>query len=197
MAVDITSLTTQQLNGTGVLDSLLNTMSLHLEREFKQARIKGNDYATVYTSLLGTTMGAAVQYALAQDKTTADIALVEANIALTESQRMLVEQQILTAEVNTTKVAAETALLNQRTVTESAQTQDIADSESVLGRQIELYRNQAIGYDVDQKVKVARLFTDTANVQLTINDTYTVAGTGLEDANIQLAVDAARTSVNP
>lgn len=259
MSINTADLTTESIEGDGVFDVLMKSVALHLKTEFDAGRIRGNDYATVYTAAIGQAMGTAAQYALAKpgaeqevlnlqatltgieaqtakteaettniqaalpniqlqdDLTTAQIAQVEKAVekateeialvaAQTKSEQAKVSHTVATADsilgqqaalvaAQVAKAEAEEALLIKKEKTECAQTEDVAVSNSVIGRQLTLYANQAKGYDVDQKVKVAKLFTDIAAVQLNINENYDTAGTGLENSAIADATTTARNSV--
>jgi len=91
----------------------------------------------------------------------------------------VLEQQVL-------KVTAETGVLNQKKVTETAQTNGSAvTSDSVVGSQVALYGAQKDGFTRDAEQKAAKLYFDTWNVRRT-TDEATIANTenGLQDANI-------------
>lgn len=100
------------------------------------------------------------------------------------------------------KTTAETAVLNQKKITEQAQvSSDNVDAASIVGRQAALYAAQTDGFLRDAEQKVAKLLIDTWNVRRT-TDTATVAGTppggvdnGLGDANIARAVNKLLTSI--
>lgn len=286
MAINTTDLTTQLTTGDGVFDVLMGGVRSQLQEEFDQNRIRGNDYATVFTALVSAAMQSAVQYTLQKPlvdqqviNTAAELDAINLkddmiqqeirNLQATEAkvkaealnvpkqgnvidaqhanlisenkvielQDDLITQQIANevstkanieantantvaelpnhhlmddktqaeidylasqkdvADGNALKAAAENALLAQKKITEEAQTQPIADPNSVIGRQLVLYTNQANGYIRDQEVKAARLFTDVANVQLNINENYDTATNGLDDANIKKTLDKVRIGV--
>ncbi len=84
------------------------------------------------------------------------------------------------------KVTAETGVLNQKKVTETAQTNGSAvTADSVVGSQVALYGAQKDGFTRDAEQKAAKLYFDTWNVRRT-TDEATIANTdnGLQDANI-------------
>jgi hypothetical protein len=62
--VDLADLTTVDLEGTGVFDKLMKAMDLHIEREFHNSRITGDQYAEVYTQVATAVLGQATQFAL-------------------------------------------------------------------------------------------------------------------------------------
>ena len=64
--LNIAELTTGSLTGTGVFDVLLQTLRLHLDREFTSGRITGTAYATVYSQALTSFLGQATAYCLSK-----------------------------------------------------------------------------------------------------------------------------------
>lgn len=216
MPINTEDLTTQDLEGTGILDVMLNTVKLHLKREFDEDRIRGNDYAQTYATLVGAALQSASGYAIQKPLTdqqllneaakklqieaqTANIVAELPNHQLmddkTQAEINFLVSQKDTADEQKAKIEAEGELLAQKLETEKAQTQDIAVADSVIGKQITLYTQQAQGYVVDQNVKVAKLFGDTANLQLNVNENYDTATNGLADLNIKKVMDNARVSV--
>jgi len=185
---DISNLTEKTLGGNGVLDQLLTTVGLHIDNEYNKSRIKANDYSVVYTSLITAALNAALQHDLQKDLVEAQIAQVEAQTAKEEASTLLINEQ-------RAKLIAETNLLDQKTETERAQTEDVAVPNSVIGKQVGLYTEQTKGYEVDQNVKVAKLFADTLNVQLSTNENVTTSGTGMDNTNIARIMNHTRNSV--
>lgn len=58
------------------------------------------------------------------------------------------------------KVTSEKALLDQKLVTEQAQTKHIAEADSVIGKQLALYAQQTEGFKRDAEQKAAKLAVD-------------------------------------
>lgn len=102
--VSIDQLTAVQLEGPGIFDKMMAAADLHIEREFKGNRITGSDYAKVYTAIITSVMGNAVQFSLGSQ--TAHWQAVTAQM-----QARQAEIESITARVNleTAKVNAMTA----------------------------------------------------------------------------------------
>jgi len=136
---------------------------------------------------------------------------VKADIALVESQKLLADQQLLNAQIEKTvlvaqecklraeydatmeqklRTAAETAVLNQKLVTERAQTQTVGvDPDSVIGRQKKLYEAQTNGYGRDAEQKAADLMIRSWATRRTTDEGTVADGTNmLNDAAIGRAV---------
>lgn len=103
--VSIDQLTAVQLEGPGVFDKMMAAADLHIQREFKGNRIVGADYAKVYTAIITTMMGNAVQFALGSQ--TAHWQAVTAQMQARQAE----------IEVTTARVNLETAKVNAMTAT--------------------------------------------------------------------------------
>ncbi len=78
-APDVTRLTTQSIDGTGVFDVLMKATKLHLQEEYESDRITGAEYAEVYISAMSAVMQQSVTFLLntqQEEKIQAEIALV-------------------------------------------------------------------------------------------------------------------------
>lgn len=203
--ITVATLTTATLDGAGVFDTLMRANKEHLEAEFKAGRIKGADYANVYLGSLQSVLAASVQFLLERDKATllaektkAEIALLEQQLinATTENTVLIAQECKLRAEYDATqgqtlRATAETALLNQKIITERAQTQAVGVEEnSVVGRQKALFSAQTDGFKRDAEQKAADLLIKSWATRRT-TDEATVADNvnKLNDATIGRAVD--------
>ena len=80
MAIDITfdkvTNATTAIDGDGYFDTLMRTLTLHIERQFEANRIKGTDYATVYLGAMQSALQQAVEFALKEPLQEAQIDLL-------------------------------------------------------------------------------------------------------------------------
>jgi hypothetical protein len=101
-------LTTKSLTGTGTFDILMAALRVHLQKEFDNNRITGEEYAKAYVALVNNTMASAVSFLVQKDAAHWQ--------AITAQQQALAAQ----AAVATAHVQLETAkvqLLMMRTQT--------------------------------------------------------------------------------
>lgn len=84
---NVDELTEGSLTGKGVLDVLLQTLRLHLDREFTSGRITGTAYATVYSQAITAFLAQAAQYALSKAKLPLELQLLEKQITLAQKQQ--------------------------------------------------------------------------------------------------------------
>ena len=130
--LNVTELTTAEIAGTGVFDVLMQSVKNHVQEEHTKSRITGKEYATVYLEALQSTMAQSVEYLL-RAKTLgfeldnlgkqgvlldhqAEIAIKDAQlkfaqIAQTQAQTDLAEQQVKSAEAEAHKIPVEISLL--------------------------------------------------------------------------------------
>lgn len=114
-----------------------------------------------------------------------DELLIDAKTALTtqQSANAIIEGTVLTAQKckldaeydvllsQKLKVVGETALLAQKKVTETSQTVEMGvDTNSVVGRQKDLYAAQTSGFTRDAEQKAAKLMVDSWNVRRTTDE---------------------------
>lgn len=194
--ITVAALTTATLDGAGVFDTLMRANKEHLEAEFKAGRIKGADYANVYLGSLQSVLAASVQFLLERDKSTlqaektkAEIALLDQQLlnAVTENTVLVAQECKLRAEYDATleqklRTAAETSLLNQKILTERAQTQAVGvDDNSVVGRQKKLYEAQTSGFTRDAEQKAADLLIKTWATRRTTDEATQANATNMLD----------------
>jgi hypothetical protein len=107
MTIDIASLTSATLDGTGVFDVLMRANKAHLESEFAKNRIKGPEYSTVYLGSLAQVMQAALQFVLSQEKANLEATLLQQQI-------LLAQAEVQKATATLAQIQAQTALINQQ-----------------------------------------------------------------------------------
>lgn len=84
---NVDELTEGTLTGKGVFDVLLQTLRLHLDREFNNNRITGTAYATVYSQAITAFLAQAAQYAISKAKLPLELQLLQEQINLTQKQQ--------------------------------------------------------------------------------------------------------------
>lgn len=144
-------------------------------------------------------------------KIQAEVGLVKAQVGLVTQQmaNAVLEGKVLVAQecklraeydllVNQNlKVTQETALLQQKVITEQAQTQAIGvDPDSVIGKQKALYTAQTDGFKRDAEQKATKLLIDTWNTRRVTDEATVADGVNmLNDATIGRAVNKLLTGV--
>ena len=192
--VTVDDITQGSVTGTGIFDKLMATVAAQLQAEFKADRITQTDYGQVYVSALNNTLGQAIQFLLTKDQAALQAATLAAQHEKIALEILLIQSQILTD-------AAQRALINQKTVTEVAQTQDTPRSNTstgysgVVGKQNALYAAQTTGFTRDAEQKAAKLALDILATQLSTDDSMTVANTNMHPAAIGALVQKLATGI--
>lgn len=189
--IEIDQFTTEVVEGTGVFDIMMRSINGHLSREFTSGRIKGAEYAQVYLGSLQSTQRAALDFLLKRDELTFQLRVLEAQECKLKAEFDLIMAQI-------PKIVAETGLLDQKRVTEIAQTNGTSvDPESVIGKQMNLYQKQADGFLRDAEQKATKIMADTWNVRRTTDEATVADATNLlSDSNIGRAVGGLLAGIN-
>lgn len=144
--LDISDLTTAEIDGTGVFDRLMTATKFHLIEEYNSGRIDGEQYADVYVGALGAILPQAINYIANlqnEKKVDAEVDLIGQKIVTELSQTDESVAGALAAgygmndgsEVQGIADATikhqlmETTLLEQKVVTELGQTSEIKPSD--------------------------------------------------------------------
>lgn len=124
-----------------------------------------------------------------------DLLLKDAQLnQLTEQTKLITQQATNAITENATmlkqqlKMDAEIGVLNQKQVTEEAQTKDTvagAPVSGVIGKQKILYQNQADGYIRDAEQKAAKIMNDTLITRITTDyDDANATTAGVSDTSV-------------
>ena len=170
--IDIADVTTGSLDGTGSFDVLMQTMTLHLMREYTAGRITGDVYAKAYIEVLNATLAQATQFVVSQAQVAANDELIDAQIGL----------------------------LGYQGISEQAKYLDSVDGLTIagtIGKQKEIYAAQAKGFKDSALQSVAKTMIDTWSVRRTTDEaTLTSPESKLYDGNIGNAIQEMFTSLN-
>lgn len=176
------------VSGSGTMDVLMNTLMLHLDREYNTGHITGSEYTKAYIAAMQIAAGNGVQYLVQRDQAywaavTAQMGIINSRIAMAIAKTQLAGQAIdaNTAKVNyaLTKAKLGTENAGYITLTEQgeaqrAQTMDTrSDGTTVvglLGKQKALYDQQITSYKRDAEVKAGKLWIDAWITMKTIDE---------------------------
>ena len=141
---NVDELTEGTLTGKGVFDVLLQTLRLHLDREFTSGRITGTAYATVYSQAITAFLAQAAQYAISKAKLPLELQLLQEQINLTQKQQEQIEAETsrVLYEVNY-RLPEEVTLIKHNQDQVLAQTNKITtETEETIQRIEELVPSQ-------------------------------------------------------
>ena len=183
--LDVSNVTTGTIDGTGTFDVLMQTVFLHLQREYASGRITGDMYAKAYIEIMNNTLAQATQYVVAAFQATANDDLVAAQIRKINKDIELVTEQI--------------ELIDYQGVSEQAKYLDVVNGQVIagtIGKQKDVYTAQTKGFKDSALQSMAKTMIDTWSVRRSTDEgTQTTPESKLYDANIGNAIEAMFTSL--
>lgn len=166
--LDIHDLTHASVDGNGAFDVLMRSVKAHIQQEWDANRIKGNEYSALYLGALQTVLQVSVQYVLSEAKTNAEVVNLLKQGEVLEQQKLNAEVENALITANKLKADAEKLFIEQKTVTEKANTDaSVLGAGSLLAKQANVYQNQADGYLRDAEQKAAKIMVDHGSVRVT------------------------------
>ena len=151
---DLTN-TTEVGTGNGVFDKLMQTVLLHIHKEYEDGKISGTDYANVYLGSLQSVMSQAVQFILSEQKAGKEADLVDAQISLVDSQIRESEEKIDLISAQTAKQYEDIAFSQARTIREN-----LLNNKQVLKIQKENINLEKQGNLIDEQILKTSSETD-------------------------------------
>ena len=183
---DVTN-ATADVPGTGAFDVLMDQIEIRLDAQFRQQRLSGTDYATVYLGSMQAVLQQSIAYVLQQEQAgfEADKVLEEINTTIgatakTYAEVALLDQKQITELAQTTdptgglakaafdKTASEKVLLDAKTTTEGGQITDM--TTGLIGKQQALFTAQTSGFAGKHENELLKIYLDTWAVVYSIND---------------------------
>lgn len=184
--LNVSDITTGAIDGTGTFDVMMQTVFLHLQREYASGRITGDMYAKAYIEIMNNTLAQATQYVVAAFQATANDDLVAAQIRKINKDIELVTEQI--------------ELIDYQGVSEQAKYLDVVNGQVIagtIGKQKDVYTAQTKGFKDSALQSVAKTMIDTWSVRRSTDEgTKTTPESKLYDGNIGNAVEAMLTNLN-
>ena len=183
--LDVKNITTGTIDGTGTFDVMMQTVFLHLQREYASGRITGDMYAKAYIEIMNNTLAQATQYVIAAFQATANDDLVAAQIRKINKDIELVTEQI--------------ELIDYQGISEQAKYLDVVNGQVIagtIGKQKDVYTAQTKGFKDSALQSVAKTMIDTWSVRRSTDEgTQTTPESKLYDGNIGNAIEAMFTNL--
>ena len=183
--LDVKNITTGTIDGTGTFDVMMQTVFLHLQREYASGRITGDMYAKAYIEIMNNTLAQATQYVVAAFQATANDDLVAAQIRKINKDIELVTEQI--------------ELIDYQGISEQAKYLDVVNGQVIagtIGKQKDVYTAQTKGFKDSALQSLAKTMIDTWSVRRSTDEgTQTTPESKLYDGNIGNAIEAMFTNL--
>lgn len=197
--LSIEDITTGDINGEGLFDKLMKSISSHLSLQYEKNRITGGDYAKAYIALTTAALQEAIQFASLRETTfwsslQAQVSTIQGRVALETAKAGYATSLVQfanakaalatsDAQYGTTQYQLDNVLpqqldlVKEQTEAQRAQTLDSRSDGSViagtLGKQVELYTQQIESYQRNAETSAARLFVDSWITQKTLDSGIT------------------------
>lgn len=124
----IEDLTTRVVNGSGVFDALMTSLSAHLKVEYEQNRITGEQYTKAYIASIGSALQVATSFLLGRDQAHWQAVLGQMQARQAEIQTIIArlnleisKVQLVTARTQATTAETELGLTKMKIATEDQQ----------------------------------------------------------------------------
>lgn len=127
--INVSDITTKEIDGTGVFDQLMVSVNTQLTKEFKAKRIAASDYSKVYLSALDTTMQQSIAFLLGKQTADAQAELLKAQKAIADQELInLTKQGLILDEQYNEQVAKVALVIQQKINMESDNLKTIEDT---------------------------------------------------------------------
>ena len=203
-ALDITDLTTVQLDGLGVFDRMLTLHRLALTREFTGGRIVGKEYSDAFTKTYIANLELSIRLVMEKEKQAYELDLLEGQLAKMEADTLIAgkqlellskelilkDKELLLKDKELDLMAKQIILTEQKVVTEKAQTDpSVIIDGSVISMNNKVLEAQVEGFKRDAEQKAANTLLQTWIVRLNNDAALTNDANMLKDKYVGRAVE--------
>lgn len=150
--LSLNDLTTQEPNGTGSFDSIMTSVKSHLQEEFEENRITGEEYSKAYIELTTAALSTGLQFLLQRDSN--------------YIQNQLIQQQARAAEVQLTSAAAGLEEAKLRVKLAQMEGENVKVQYALSKLQL---ATEDLNYDLTEK-RIAQATTDVALSDYRLNE---------------------------
>lgn len=171
--IDVASLTDGSINGDGVFDKLMTSVTAHIERQSSNSRITGSDYANVYLGSLTTVLNQSSSFLLQSEQLNKQLLLLDEQIANVQANSELVAAQKAKMEADTALSVKQLEVLQAQIEQSNASTALTNRQKTNAEAQYDLILKQQDKADKETALLDQKLTTEIAQ---TIGDETTVKG---------------------
>jgi len=177
-------------------DRLMASADEKVLREYKEQRITGSDYATVYLGIMQSAMAQATQFSIQGATTEAEVALLEQKRFTEEANIRDIVGKGLLEDYSGAPGNTDGAVVYKPTVdTPVDPTYEAAVGKGVLGKQQVLFNKQTDGFDRDAEQKLIKVLNDLYGINMSTADIPPAIPVQNNDIGIDNAIIKAKESL--
>lgn len=220
---DVVISSDNEVSGSGIFDTLMVTVSKHIEAQYREGRILGTEYSTVYLGALQAVLDLSTKILLEKDLIAKQAEEIDSRISVNNKQIEKLTSDIFIAEEQSekdlalketqiSKLASEETNDTQRTANDTSRTtaevslkgsqKTLVDQQKLTeAEKTDLVDAQKVGFEVDFRLKHAKLLWDSWSVGFSVaqdalgtEDTDTL--TLLNKTNVQNAMINLEDAIN-
>lgn len=185
--ININDLTDGQINGDGTFDKLMTSVTAHVERQYKNSRVTGADYANVYLGSLTAVLGQSSTFLLQSEQLNKQLQLLDAQIANVTANTELVDAQVAKMEADTAISVKQLELLDNQILESQANVALVNQQKLNAEAQYTLIQKQQLKVDKESELLAQKLTTEIA--QTSGNETTVQGVLGKQMELIQKQAD--------
>lgn len=181
--IQVVDLTSGSIDGTGVFDKLMVSVKAHLTQEYRDQRIKGPEFATVYLGALDNVLNTSMQFLLQKARVGLEAQLLEQQIILAglEVEKARIALEILEFEKEKTaaevlQIKAQTKLIEQQTLNAEVENRVLEAQVCKLKAEYDLTMNKNLQTTAEIGLLGQKTATEKAQVQAIGVDPDSVIG---------------------
>lgn len=164
--LDLSHLTEVDTSGAGAFDVLMRGVKSHLDEQWKENRLRGPEYATVYLGMMQAAMSTASSFILAQQQSNLDAELKRKQLLLADRELVKAATEIEHIKAQTLEVNARKDLLVQQRANAAAESANIPKQGALIDAQRDVQVQQKFNLVAQEnQSKAEKLFIEarTAN----------------------------------
>lgn len=156
LEIPIGAMTSGTLSGQGVFDVLMRTIKGHLDEEFRNNRVKGSEYASVYLGAIQTTLQTSLSFLIQGAKLASEKQLLEVQLQLAQVELQKAQVQLTMLEQGLPKVAAEVQLLQAQAGLTAQQKTNLEIQQDQVIAEVALANKKVVNMGLEGNVLVAQ-----------------------------------------
>ena len=186
--INVSDITTIELNGTGVFDVLMQANQKRLDEEYSKNRIKGPDYSKVYLGGMEAVMQQSIVFLLGKQKADKEADLIDGQLRKIEAEILQTLAQVRLVESQIIKVDAEILLIEQQIAASKEQTLNLAEERKKIIAEVALIEQNTVNAQISATNLIRQQAKLEAEAALLTQKRWTEEAQTLDTANSKAVV---------